>query len=36
MLVEKVGKETVNFAVSVLPFVLIEELGLQQTAVRVN
>jgi hypothetical protein len=34
MLVENVGKETVSFVMSVLPFVLREEFGLQQTAVR--
>jgi hypothetical protein len=36
MLFEKVGKETVSFVMFVLPFVLIKELSLQQTAVRVN
>ena len=36
MLSEKDDKGTFSFVMSVLPFVLKEELGLQQTAVREN
>jgi hypothetical protein len=36
MLVEKAGKQAVCFVMSVLPFVLIEELGLYETAVCEN
>ena len=36
MVFEKAGKDTVSVVMYVLPFVPVEELGSQQTAVRAN